>query len=52
MIPRNHRANFIAGSVRPGRILHAPDGVDDELVGGQHEVRRRRRVRFLVRGTD
>ena len=40
MVPRDHRAHFVAGRARARGILEAASRRDDELVGGQHQFRR------------
>ena len=38
MITGDHGADFIAGGMRAGGIIHAARRNDDELVGRQHQL--------------
>ena len=52
MVTGNDGADVIAGGVRPGRILHAAHGIDDELIGRQHQIGGRRRFRPRIGCSD
>ena len=52
MIAGNDRADLVAGGVGARRILDAPGRGDDELVGGEHQVGRRRSLRGRRRATQ